>query len=561
MLVSACSGILGETPVVSAPSSSGSSTSDDDPGSTTPQSGGCVRFTGDHSTPINTGKLATDALHLSGEAFLCADDVVVVTPGNLNRVAAGAQLAAALSGPLLFPEPRLAAELGRLKPERVHLLGSPVVNVPDDAETIEHDISSAVELAGQTLGVTEQVRLPAAPNATTVVETVLAIDSRDRIALPQTSPPGSTVATSTPAPDLDEGTIVTGLALPSESPSIWVVDAGKPQTILLASAVGRSLGASVIAIDGQDILGYPEVGEALGGRGGEATRFVGGAPKGAQWQLAVLGNGQQVPGGGFYVLPEGQPRRYVAFYGHPETTGLGVLGEQGPAATRERMESFVQAYAGDGSQVIPTFEMIVAVAAAGPTDDGDYSFEWPAETFQPWIDYATDNDMYVILDLQSGRDDFLTQARMYEDFLKLPNVGLALDPEWRLTSDQVHLEQIGSVTAAEVNEVTDWLAALVRDNALPQKMLIVHQFRDSMIQGRETLKAVPELQLVIQMDGEGGPGGEATKDATWARLLRGAEDAPWRWGWKNFFDEDEPGPPPPENVMKKEPTPIYVSYQ
>ena len=35
---------------------------------------------------------------------------------------AAAQLAAAVSGPLLFPSPRLAAELGRLDPERVHVV-------------------------------------------------------------------------------------------------------------------------------------------------------------------------------------------------------------------------------------------------------------------------------------------------------------------------------------------------------------------------------------------------------------------------------------------------------
>jgi hypothetical protein len=251
----------------------------------------------------------------------------------------------------------------------------------------------------------------------------------------------------------------------------------------------------------------------------------------------------------------------VAFYGHPETTGLGVLGEQGPAETLQRMGEFLEAYAADGAQIIPTFEMIAAVAAAGPTDDGDYSFEWPIETYRPWVDFATENGMYVILDLQSGRDDFLTQAKMYEELLLLPNVSLALDPEWRLGPDQTHLNQIGTVTAAEVNTVIDWLSTLVRDNGLPQKMLIVHQFRDTMIQNRQDLKQVPELQLVIQMDGEGGAGGEATKDATWNKLTAGTEDAHWKWGWKNFFDEDEPGPPPPENVIRKVPTPVFVSYQ
>ena len=109
----------------------------------------------------------------------------------------------------------------------------------------------------------------------------------------------------------------------------------------------------------------------------------------------------------------------------------------------------------------------------------------------------------MILDLQPGRDDFLSQAVQYEELLLLPFVGLALDPEWRLAPDEVHLEQVGRVEAAEVNTVIDWLGDLVRDNGLPQKMLIVHQFRTAMIQNRQDIKERPEIQVVVQMDGDG----------------------------------------------------------
>jgi hypothetical protein len=549
VFISACSTILGETPVVTSPGSG--------EGSSAPEGelpAGCIRFTGDHSSPIDTGSLATDALHLSGEAFLCADDVVVVAEGDLNQVVAGAQLAAAVSGPLLFPEPRLAAELGRLKPERVHLIGSPLVNVPSTAEAIAHTVASATETAMQALGVSAEVPVPAGPDASTIVETVTAIDAGDRVTRPQTAAAGSTVE----MPTVDGSAVVTGLAVPSESPSVWMVDAAKPQSLLLAAAVGRSLGASVLAFEGDNILGHPELGEALDGRGDDATRFVGGAPAGGEWELAVLSNGRQVPGGGFHVFPEGEMRRYFAFYGHPGTDDLGVLGEQGPAETYERMQDFIRDYSSDGSEVIPTFEIIASVASAGSGDDGDYSYEWPADKFQPWIDFAVENDMYVMLDLQSGRSDFLSQAKLYEELLKLPFVGLALDPEWRLGPNQTHLNQVGTVTAAEVNETVSWVADLVQDNGLPQKMMIVHQFKTGMIQNREDIVERPEIQMIIQMDGDGT---EPQKDATWAQLLADADDVHWEWGWKNFFDEDEPGPPSPESTMGKVPTPVYVSYQ
>jgi hypothetical protein len=285
---------------------------------------------------------------------------------------------------------------------------------------------------------------------------------------------------------------------------------------------------------------------------------VGTTADASEWELAVLINGQEVPGGGFYVLPKEGTRTYVAYYGHPETSGLGALGEQGPAQTRAVMDDLVEAYGADGAQVIPTFEMIATVASAGPTQDEDYSFEWPVETFDKWIAYAEENDMYVVLDLQSGREDFLSQAVQYEELLLLPYVGLALDPEWRLTDSQVHLEQTGTVDAKEINETVNWVADLVRDNGLPQKMMIVHQFKPSMITNRGDIVERPEIQMIIQMDGDGT---EAQKNSTWSVLQKDAGDAHWAWGWKNFFDEDEPGPPSPASTMGKVPTPVFVSYQ
>ena len=78
-----------------------------------------------------------------------------------------------------------------------------------------------------------------------------------------------------------------------------------------------------------------------------------------------------------------------------------------------------------------------------------------AATPLPDVQAAAAAGQYVVLDLQPGRTDFLTQARRYESLLTEPNVGLALDPEWRLAPDQVPLRQIGGVDASEVEHL-DW---------------------------------------------------------------------------------------------------------
>ena len=274
-----------------------------------------------------------------------------------------------------------------------------------------------------------------------------------------------------------------------------------------------------------------------------------------RWQLDVLRSAEELPGGGFLVLP----RIMVALYGNPLTTALGALGEQGPADSVTRVQGMAAQFSAAEVPVLPTFEIITTVAAGGPGGDGDYSNEMGNDVIQPWIDVGGERGVYVMLDLQPGRSDFLSQAKLYEEELLNPHVGLALDPEWRLTPDQVHLQQVGRVQAAEVNSVVDWLADLVRDNNLPQKVLLLHQFRDFMLEDRDTIYTRPELQLMIQMDGQGPV---EAKYGTWDFLTQGWESHPWGWGWKNFYDEDTPGGGiPPADVLRLEPTAVYVSYQ
>jgi hypothetical protein len=64
--------------------------------------------------------------------------------------------------------------------------------------------------------------------------------------------------------------------------------------------------------------------------------------------------------------------------------------------------------------------------------------------------------------------------------------------------------------------------------------------------------------MIVQMDGDGTT---PQKDASWDRVLEGAGDAHWAWGWKNFFDEDEPGPPSPDQTINRVPSPVFISYQ
>jgi hypothetical protein len=263
----------------------------------------------------------------------------------------------------------------------------------------------------------------------------------------------------------------------------------------------------------------------------------------------------ELPLGGRVLFPK---YRLVALYGSPDGPALGALGEQPMAATIDRVKKLAADYQPyTGTTMMPALEIIASVASDNPTNDGDYSREADAASLRPWAEAAQKAGVYVTLDLQPGRDDFLTQAKEYASLLQLPNVGLALDPEWRLKPDQVHLTQIGSVDAAEVNRTSAWLAALTAEQHLPQKLFLIHQFRSDMITDRPTLDTShSQLAYVIQMDGSGN---QSQKQDTWQTITR---DAPTglSFGWKNFYTKDTPTLSPQETIAKT-PVPDYVSYQ
>ena len=260
-------------------------------------------------------------------------------------------------------------------------------------------------------------------------------------------------------------------------------------------------------------------------------------------------------GGGTEIFPD---KRFIALYGHPTYPELGALGEQGPHEAAERAIDLAEYYeAHTDEEVIPAFEIIVTMASAHPGEDGNYSAIADRDDLEPYLEAAEEHDIYVVLDLQPGHADFLTQAKLFEDLLERPNVGLALDPEWRLAPGQVHMQQIGSVSAAEINETTEWLAELTADHELPQKMVILHQFRTSMIRGREDVNTDhPELALVLHADGHGTP---EQKLDTWGVLQQDLpEDI--NMAWKNFYRQDAPMFSP-KQTFELEPKPWFVSYQ
>jgi hypothetical protein len=327
---------------------------------------------------------------------------------------------------------------------------------------------------------------------------------------------------------------------------------------LAAVTTARVAGARVITVRGGDPRADPAAVAALSADRPRQVLAVGAGfgPAGRlASRIAVAETGMQLPGGGQVLFPG---HLLVALYGHPGAPGLGVLGHQGLQASIRRAGDVAAAYrALSRVRVIPAFEIIATVAEAHPGYDGSYSYQSDVAFLRPWVRSANAAGMYVILDLQPGRASLLAQARRYQSLLELPDVGLALDPEWKLQPGQLPLHQIGSVSIGEVNSVVRWLADLTARHRLPQKLLVLHQFRLSMIRGeRELDTRHDDLAILIHMDGQGT---RSAKYRTW-QSVTGAAPARVFFGWKNFYLQDHPMMSPRQTIART-PGLSMISYQ
>lgn len=250
-------------------------------------------------------------------------------------------------------------------------------------------------------------------------------------------------------------------------------------------------------------------------------------------------------------------RRVVALYGTERSERLGVLGEQSPDESAERLAEVAEPWRAGSETVLPAFELIATLATGTPENRGVYNLRSSHDFVQAYLDVARRHGYYLILDLQPGQSDFLTEAKYYEEFLRQPDVGIALDPEWR-TQPPARPKGgfVGQVDAAEVNQVIDYVAGLVAEEHLPEKLFVVHQFQDRMITNRDQIVERPGVAVTIHMDGFGDRGNKLES----YDVVRA--DPPLDMGLKLFYDEDIDLLGAPDVLGGLfDPVPLMVTYQ
>ncbi|MBI1227370.1 MAG: hypothetical protein GC192_19215 [Bacteroidetes bacterium] len=256
-------------------------------------------------------------------------------------------------------------------------------------------------------------------------------------------------------------------------------------------------------------------------------------------------------------------KRVVAYYGNFFSKRMGILGELPEDEMLDSLRSEAKKWelADSETPVLPAIHYIAVTAQQSPGKGEKYRQRMPFSQIEKALAMAKKVDGILILDIQVGHSTLQEELPQLDTFLSMPNVHLGIDPEFSMKSGVRPGKRIGTFDAEDVNYATKYLAGLVKLYNLPPKILIVHRFTKPMVTNYEDINLVPEVQIVMQMDGWGG---KAKKKGTYKQVIY-SEPVQFT-GFKVFYKNDTKHSKSavemqPEEILQLTPKPIYIQYQ
>lgn len=257
--------------------------------------------------------------------------------------------------------------------------------------------------------------------------------------------------------------------------------------------------------------------------------------------------------------------RVVAYYGNLYSNRMGALGKWPKKEMIPRLLDEVKKWSDADSVIkaIPALHYIATTAQGAPGKDGKYRYRMPHNQIDTILNWAKEINAIVFIDIQIGTSELQDEVPYFEKYLSLPNVHLAIDPEFAMNGKGGKRPGtvIGTMSADNINWVGNYLADLVRKNNLPPKIFMIHRFTYGMVPDEHRIKLHPELQIVMDMDGWGPP---ELKKGTYRHWIY---EKPVQFtGFKLFYvnDTEKSGQKEMmtrEQLLNLKPKPIYIQYQ
>lgn len=254
--------------------------------------------------------------------------------------------------------------------------------------------------------------------------------------------------------------------------------------------------------------------------------------------------------------------RIVAYYGNFYSKSMGILGQHPPDEVLRRLRVTVKEWeaADPSTPVIPAIDYIVVSAQGAPGSDRKYRLRMPLDQVDKALAMANKINGVLFLDIQVGHSTLQQELPRYKKYLELPNVHLSIDPEFSMKDGRRPGTRIGTFDATDINWAANYLATIVREKQLAPKVLVVFRFTNNMVTNYQRITPLPEVQVVMAMDGWGSP----MKKATTYRKVITREPVQFT-GFKLFYKNDLRPPSKalmtPNQVLDLMPAPSYIQYQ
>jgi hypothetical protein len=264
---------------------------------------------------------------------------------------------------------------------------------------------------------------------------------------------------------------------------------------------------------------------------------------------------KELPRGGRTLFPT---YRLVGFCGTPGGPELGEL--QGNLPVKAKALEAKAAQYVDDREILPVFELIAVVVQGSPGPDGKYRRRVDKTVVDQYLSLARKSKGLLLINIQPGWSDFMSEVQAYEPYLHEPDVGIALDPEWAMKPKQLPGRFWGQTTGQVINDVAQLLSDIVQKDNLPEKALVFHEVIRGVVKDEKLVQPYPGVAIIKSVDGLGPMG---AKINTYANLME-VMSSGVHPGFKLFFDEDTRNGSHlmgPKQVLKLTPKPEYVMYE
>lgn len=254
--------------------------------------------------------------------------------------------------------------------------------------------------------------------------------------------------------------------------------------------------------------------------------------------------------------------RIIAYYGNLYSKRMGILGELPKDQMLQKLQQEVAHWqkADPSVKTIPALHYIAVTAQGAPGKSNKHRMRMPFKQIDTILSWAKPINALVFVDVQVGHSSVKEEVAALATYLKLPNVHLGIDPEFSMKNGERPGSKIGTFTAEDINDAVAILAKLVREHNLPPKVLIVHRFTQGMVTGYKNIKTVPEVQIVMDMDGFGE---KYLKKSTYLRYIyrEPVQFTGFKLFYKNDTKKSADGMYTPEELLKFTPKPLYIQFQ